>query len=168
MCHPDVTTDYGVVSDGDASQDAGIAVDCNVIFDDGMTRYVEHVALCVFLETLRTECHALIEGYVVTDNGCLTDDDTCAVVDGEIFANLCTRVDIDACLGVCQFGNDARYDGHVQSVELIGNAIVCHCTCYGIAEYDFSVVGCGGVVVEHGLYVGIEQTFDFRQCVDEL
>jgi hypothetical protein len=53
-------------------------------------------------------------------------------------------------------------------MQFVGYAIVRHGVDDGIAEDDLTVVGCGRVVVEHGLNVGIEQTFDFRQCVDEL
>ena len=41
-----------MMADGDAAQDAGIGIDGDVIFDDGMAGYVEHIALCIVLEAL--------------------------------------------------------------------------------------------------------------------
>ena len=43
---------------------------------------------------------------MVADDGRLTDNDTRAVIDGKVFAYLCAWMDVDTCLGMCQFGNE--------------------------------------------------------------
>ena len=68
MSHPDVAADHRVVADGDASQDAGIAINSDIILDDGMTGYVEHIAIAVFFKALGTQRHTLIERHMVSDN----------------------------------------------------------------------------------------------------
>ena len=164
---PDVTTDGGMVANGNAAQDGSVGIAGDMVLDDGVARHVEDVASFVVLEALGAKGDTLIEGDMVADDAGLTDDDACTVVDGEIFANLGSRMNVDAGLGVCQLGDDSWNDGHSQLMELMGNTIVCHGVHDGIAEDDFAIVGCSRVAVEHGLYVGIEQTLDFGQRVDE-
>ena len=53
-------------------------------------------------------------------------------------------------------------------MQFVGNAIVRHCAGHGIAEDNLTIVDGSRVVVEHGLHVGIEQPFDFRQRIDKL
>lgn len=166
--NPDVASDDRVVADGDTAEDGGIGIDRDVILDDGVTRHVENITVLIIFETLSTEGNALIEGDVIANDTRLANDDASAVVDGEIFANLCTRMDVDTRLRMCLLGDDTWDDGHFQFMQFVGYAIVRHGVDDGIAEDDLTVVGCGRVVVEHGLNVGIEQAFDFRQCVDEL
>ena len=104
---------------------------------------------------------------VANDTG-LANDDTRTVVDGEIFANLGTWVDVDTRLGVGLLSDDTWNDGHVKLMQLVGNTVVRHRVDYRVAEDDLAIVAGCRVVVEHSLHVGIEQTLDFRQGVDEL
>ena len=156
------------MADGDAAEDRGIRIDGNVVLDDRVTWDVEHIALLVILETLGTKGDTLIESDVIANDRGLTDDDTRAVVDGEILADLSTWMDVDTCLGVGQLGDDTRDDGHLQLMQSMGDAVVGHRVHDGIAEDDLAVVPGGRIGVEHGLHVGIEQTLDLRQRVDEL
>ena len=53
-----------------------------------MTRYaLDGMPLVVEWEAAGTECDALVEFYIVADDTCGADDDTCAVVDGEVMAD---------------------------------------------------------------------------------
>ena len=133
-----------------------------------MARNVQDVALLVVLEILRTEGNALIEGYVVADDRCLTDNDTRAVVDGEVFSYLRSRMDVDTRLGVRQFCNNTRYHRHFQLVKLVGDAVVGHSLHYRITEYHLPIVQSRRVIVEHSLYVSIKQAFYLWQGVDKL
>jgi hypothetical protein len=56
---------------------------------DGVTRLVER-------EAAGTQRHALVDLHVAPDDTSLADDDTRAVVDGEIFADGGTGVNVDA------------------------------------------------------------------------
>ena len=165
---PDIASNDAVVPNGDAPQDGGVGVDGDVVLDDGVTWNVEHVAVLVVLERLGTQGDALIEGDVVADDASLSDDNTRAVVDGKILANLGTGMDVNTSLRVGLLGDDAWNDRYVQLVQPMGNAIVYHRLDDGVAEDDLAVVGSCGVVVEHGLHVGIEQSLDFGQGVNEL
>ena len=155
MGQPDVASNGGVVAYGDASEDRSIGIDGDVVLDNGVAWHVQHVALFVVLETLGTKGNTLIESDVVADNAGFTDNDTRTMVDGEIFANLCSRMNVDTCLGVGLFGNDARNDGDFQLMQLMGNAVVRHRVHHRVAEDDLAVVRCGRVVVEHRLDISI-------------
>ena len=96
MGHPDVAANHGVVADGNTTQDAGIAIDGDVVLDDGMTGYVEHVSVSVFLETLGTQRHALIERHVTADDTGLANDHSSTMINGKVFANMSTRMNVDA------------------------------------------------------------------------
>mgnify|MGYP002730301269 CR=1 FL=1 len=68
-------------------------------------------------KTLCAERDTLVELNVTTNDTCGSDYHTRAVVDGEVFANLCPRVNVDARFAVCQFRNDTRNERHVQSIQ---------------------------------------------------
>lgn len=140
-----------MVSNGDAPKDRGIGVDGDVVLDNGMARNVEHVAVLVVLEALGTKGDTLIEGDVVADDARLANDDTSAMVDGEVFANLGAWVDVDTGFRVCLLGDDTGNDGYLQLVQLMGDAVMCHRVDHWVAEDDLAIVRRSGVVVEHGL-----------------
>ena len=96
--HPDIAADNGVVADGDTAQNAGIAIDGDVVLDDGMTGYVEHIPVSVFLETLGTQRHTLIERHMVSNNRRFANNNTSTMIYGKVFAYLRTRMDVNACL----------------------------------------------------------------------
>ena len=112
MRQPDVTTDGRVVANGDATQYRSVRIYRHVVFDNRVTRYIQHVAVSIILEALGTQCDTLIQRDVVANDTRLTNHDTRAVVDGEVLADGGTRMDIDTRLGVGLLGNDTRNDGH--------------------------------------------------------
>ena len=65
--NPYVTTDDGVVPNGDAPKDGAIAVYDDIIFEDGVSvNAFDRVALLVEGKVLGTEGDALIELHVIT------------------------------------------------------------------------------------------------------
>ena len=168
MGHPDVASDDGMVANGDAPEDRGIGVDGDVVFDDWVARHIEDVALLVILETLGTEGDTLIERDVGTNDTGLANDDTRTMVDGEVFAYLSSWMNVDTRLGVSQLCDDTRDDGHLQLMQLMGDAIVGHRVDHGVAEDNLAIVRCSRIVVEHGLHISIEHSLDLRQCIDKL
>ena len=93
--HPEVAADCGAVADGDASEDGGVRVDYDVVFKDGVTRDVlDGMAVGVEGETLGTQGDALVKFDIIAYNARGADDDTRAVVYGEVMAYLRRRVDV--------------------------------------------------------------------------
>ena len=165
---PNVTSNGGVMADSDTTKYGGVGVDSDIVLDNRVTRDIEHVSLFVVLETLGTEGNTLIEGDVIADDGGFANDNARAVIDGEVLADLRTRMDVDARLGVSQLCDDARNDRYLQLMQAMSDAIVGHSVHDGIAEDDLSVVRSGRVGIKHSLNIGIKQAFDLRQRIDEL
>ena len=84
------------MADSDAPKDAGIAINGHVVLDDGVTGYVEHIAVSVLLEALRAERYALIECHVTADDTGLANNHSCTMINGKVFAYLCAWMDVDA------------------------------------------------------------------------
>ena len=104
---------------------------------------------------------------MVAYDGGLADDHTRAVVDGEVLANLCPRVDVDAGARMGLFGDDTRYHWHLHPMQHVGQPVVRHRVHHGVAVYHLAVVRGSGVAVEHRLHVGIEQALHLGQLLDE-
>ena len=138
-----------------------------MVFYDRMARHVQHVAVLVVFEAFSSQCHTLIERYVVTDDTCFTNYHTRAVINGKVFTDSGTGMNVDTRFRVGPFRDDARNDGHLQFVQLVGDTIVCHSVNYWIAEYHLSEIRSSRIVVEHRLDIRIEQSFDFGQFVDK-
>ena len=156
-----------MMADGDATENRGVGVDGDVILDDGVARHVEHITVSVILEALGTESHALIQRDMSTDDTGFADDDTRAVVDGEVLADAGAGVYVDARLGVRLLGDDARQDRYLHLMQGMGYAIMGHGVDNRIAEDDLTVGLSRRVVIEHRLDIGVEQTLYLRQLVDE-
>ena len=98
VSHPDVAADNRVVADGNAPKDTRVTVDGDIILDDGMTGYVEHIAIAVFFKALGTQRHTLIERHVTADDTGLANNNASTMINGKVFANLSTRMNVDASL----------------------------------------------------------------------
>ena len=64
-----------------------------------------------------TERHAMVDRTVITDLGCLTDDDPHAVVDEEPFPDLRTGMDLNARTGPAELRVPSRQPVKVDLVE---------------------------------------------------
>lgn len=98
---------------GDTAQDGAVAVYNDIVFEDGMAvDTLDRVTLCIKGETLGSEGNALIDFHMVAKDTGGTDDDACAMVDGEVAADRGSRMYVNAGLAMGHLGNDARYEGH--------------------------------------------------------
>ena len=102
------------MTNGNASQYRGIGVDGDMILNDGVAWHVEHIALFVVFETLSTERHSLIKGDVVADDSGFADDYTCSMVNGKVFTDGGSGVNVNTGLRVSLLGDDTRDDGYFQ------------------------------------------------------
>ena len=99
--YPLVGTDDGAVADGDSAEDGGVAVDDDIIADDGMTCYaLDGVAILVEREGEGTKGYSLVEFDTIADDAGGAYHYASAVVDGEMTAYLSGGVDVNACFGV--------------------------------------------------------------------
>ena len=112
MCEPYVTTNYGIMTYTYTSEQRRVRIYRHIILEDRVTRYVHRIAVFRILEITCTECDALIEHYMIANHRRGTYHDARAVVEGKIFAYLCSRVYVDTGLRMCQFGNHSRQYRH--------------------------------------------------------
>mgnify|MGYP001016507326 FL=1 len=89
-----VTTDHNTLfDDGLSAEDGSTGVDRDVVPDGRMTAHIPKLLSALGGE--RAECYTLIELDMAADDGCFTDHDAGTVVNKEIFADGCTRMDVD-------------------------------------------------------------------------
>ena len=148
------------MADSNATEDGSIGINGDVVLDDGVARHIKYVAVGIVLEALGTKGNTLVKGDVVADDTRLADDDTSAVVNGKVFANTGTGMDIDTGLGVGLLGDDAWQNGYLHEVKCMSDAVVGHSIDDRIAEDDFTIGLGGRVTVEHGLNVGVKHTLN--------
>ena len=102
------------------------------------------MALALFLARA-AEGHALIEGYVVADNGRLADDDAHAVIDEQPFADLCARMDFNSREEAGDGRNDAGCDKPFVQVEEMSQAVCPDSVQSRVAQQDFQGIFYGRV-----------------------
>ena len=101
----------------------------------------------------RTQGDPLIQLHMIADHGGLADDHTGAVVDEEVFTDLCTGIDVDAGAAVGVFGHDAGDVGHVLQIQLVGHPVDVDGVEARVAEDDFLPAFGGGVALKAGLHI---------------
>lgn len=91
--NPYVGSHYAAFSDGDATEDGGIGVDDDIIFEDRVARdSLDRVAVLIEWETLGSEGYTLVEFHIVADDAGSSNHHTRTVVDGEVLADGSLRV----------------------------------------------------------------------------
>ena len=79
-----------------------------------------------------TKCNTLIQFDMAADDGCFTDYDAGSVVNKEIFADGCTRMDVDTGFAVCLFRHHTRD-----------------------RKYDLVFAACSRIAIVSGLQIGL-------------
>lgn len=91
--NPYVGSHYAAFSDGDATEDGGIGVDDDIIFEDRVARdSLDRIAVLIERETLGSEGYTLVEFHIVADDAGSSNYHTRTVVDGEVLADGSLRV----------------------------------------------------------------------------
>ena len=70
-----------------------------------------------------SKCHALIYLHMLADNSGLANDDSSTVVDKEILAYSCTRMNIYSCHAVGVLSHDPRYHRNIQQTQFMCHAV---------------------------------------------
>ena len=91
-----------------------------MILDIGVTfNAFDRVALVVEFERLGPEGHVLIDLHMVSDTGGFADDDSRAMIDEEVCADLGTRMDVRSGAFVGILGHHPRQERHIEPIELM-------------------------------------------------
>ena len=157
------------MADGYASEYGAIAIYDDIVLEDGVAvDTLDGVAIRIERETLGTEGDTLIEFYMVADDAGGSDDDTRAVVDGEVATDSGGRMYVDTGLAMGHLGDDTWDEGNPQQVQLVGHAVT-HDGAYGrVATDHLPIAGGSRVSFVGGYHIGGEQATQVRQAADEL
>ena len=109
----------------------------------------------------------MVNLHVLADDGCFANHDSGTVIDKEVFANRCARVDVDSRFGMRVFGHEARQNRHMQQVKLMGDAEDGGCHEAGVSEDDFVKAAGGWVAVVGSVQVGFQEFADLRNLREE-
>lgn len=111
LSNPYITADDCIVAYCDTAQDGAIAVYDDIVFEDRMAvDTLDGVTLCIKGETLGSEGNALVEFHMVAKDTGGTDDDACAMVDGEVATDGGGGMYVNTSFAMSHFGDDARYE----------------------------------------------------------
>ena len=106
--------------------------------------------------------NALINLHILADDCGFANHNAGTVVDKEVLADGCTRMDVNARFGVGVFCHESRENRNMQKVEFMGNAVDGRCHEAGIGEDDFvEAAGCGVAVIS-GVQIRFQEFTDLR------
>lgn len=166
---PYIATDDGVVPDGDASEDGAIAIDNDIVLEDGMAvNTLDGVSIRIEGEALGTEGDTLVEFHMVADDAGGSDDHTRTMVYGEVAADGGCWVYVDARLAMSHLGDDTWDEGNPQQVQLVCYAVAHDGAYGGITTDDFAIARGSRVSLVGGYHIGSQQATQVRQAADEL
>ena len=170
---PDVAADDGAVADDRVAADDGrVGVDGHVVADGGMPLAAERLALLIALDVLgqaaRDEADALVKAHAIADLRRAADDHAGAVIDEEMGADFRAGMQVDAGAAVRPLGHHARQKSDAHFVQDMGHAKDGHRLDAGIGEHDFLLAGRGGIALEGGLDVGLDQAADIGQLAQKI
>ena len=113
--YPDIAAHRGSTTNGDASQNGGVGIDNDVVFQNWMPwDAFDGLTVGIKRETFGSQRNALVELHVIADDARLANHHTRTMVYRKVTADLSSRVNVDTRLAVCHLRNDARYEGHAQ------------------------------------------------------
>ena len=110
-----VASDDGILSDdGLTAEDGCSGIDGHVVADGRMTLFPGELLAAPGGE--RSDGNALIDLYVLTDDGGLTDYDAGSVVDKEVLVDGRSRMNVDSGLGLGKLRHQSGQHGYLQQV----------------------------------------------------
>jgi len=104
---------------------------------------------------------------MLTDDSRLTDDNTGSVVDEEILADGCARMNVNTGLAVRNFSHDTGNQRNAEQEELMRDPVDENCVQTGVAVDDFRLAGRSRVAVESRLYICLDEFTDLRDLFQE-
>ena len=96
-CEPDISTNDRSAANGDPSENCGISIDHDVVFDDGVSSVpLDQRAGLIRLKAFCTERHSMVKPDILADDGRFANHDTGSVVDKKAAFNISARMNVDS------------------------------------------------------------------------
>ena len=93
---------------------------------------------------------------VLADDCGFANHNACAVIDKEVFADGCTRMDVDARFGMGIFGHESRENRNVQKIKFMGNAENRCRHKARIRKDNFVKAPSGRIAIKSGMQIGFK------------
>ena len=90
---------------------------------------------------------------MAADDGCFTDYDAGSVVNKEIFADGCTRMDVDTGFAVCLFRHHTRDKRNTKQKQLMRQTVYRDGIKSRIRKYDLVFAACSRIAIVSGLQI---------------
>ena len=97
------------------------------------------------------ERDALVNLDILADHCGFANHDACAMIDKEVFADGCTRMNVDARFGMGIFGHESRENRNVQKIKFVGDAVNSCRHEAGVGEDNLVKATGSGVAVKSGV-----------------
>ena len=153
----------------DMSKQSGIGIDCYVITYDRMTLYTPNgISVFIRRKFLSRQADPLKYPDIIPDNTGLANNRSGPMVNREMMPDTGTRMNIDACFRMSQFGYDTGNIRYLQKVQLMSYPIVTNRPKTRIAKNDLAQVLCGRVSIIGSFRIGCQQIPESGQCRDKL
>ena len=156
MGQPDVTANDRMVSDRDTSKYGGIGIDGHIVLNDRVARNVHYLSVLVGYKVLCSQCNSLIESNMLANDTGLSNYNPRAMVNREILADLCSRVNVDSRGRVRHFRQDTWNNAHAHLVQTMCHTVVNHRLDNRIAIDNLIAIIYSRVVGNHSLYIGLQ------------
>lgn len=149
------TADDGIFAhDGITAKNGGVCVNGYVVLNGGVTLFAGEALAPACRKS--TESDTLVNLHVLAYHGGFANDDACAMIDKEVLADGCARMDIDARFGMGVFGHETRENGYMQKVKLVGDAVNrCRHKAW-VGEDNFVEAAGSRVAIVGGVQVGFK------------
>ena len=122
------------------------------------------IALDVLGQAARDQADALVKPHAIADLRRAADDHAGAVIDEEVGADFRAGMQVDAGAAVRPFGHHAGQESDAQLVQHMGHAKDGDRLDARIGQHDFLLAGRGGIALEGGLDVGLDQAAHVGQA----
>ena len=169
----DAVHDEDVAADGAAAADDGFAaedgragIDRDVVLDGWVALFsLEQLAAG---GRARAEGDAVIELHVVSDHAGFADHGAGAVIDEKVRTNFRAGVNVHPGAAVRPFGHDAGDKRDFAEVQFVREALHGDGLDERVGDDDFVLAQRGGITVERGLGVGLQERADAREILQKI
>ncbi len=127
LSEPNVTSNDGVMSYGNAAKYRGVGVDDHIVLDYRMARYVDGIAVLIKLEALGTKRNSLIELNMIAYDCSFAYNHTGTVVYTEILTYAGSGMDVYTGKRVSKLSDYTGQDGHSKLKQAVCHTVVVHC-----------------------------------------
>ena len=121
-----------------------------------------------FLYTQGSQRNSLVNLYITADDGRLSDNDACAMINGKRTSDGCSGMDIYARTAVCIFRHQAGKKWNIQQIQLVCQPVYTYGIKAGITDYHFRYGICRRVGSLYGSRIFEQQAINRNKFIQKV